>query len=235
MFLSYQLESQPGQSEPDPKEVTYVVQPPKSSSRSSIISKTSLESAHVSVPEVYYGCNGIAVIELPLFSFLLKTEPQSERCEIESQVERKDASNGTPKKSSSKSSIKSKSSKTSLRSTTGSIKNETTTEVSSIIVIIANLMDYDSTFFINQLDSEPGQAEPAAKVTDDAIQPPKSSSKSSVKSKTSKTSLKSAQTSIPEVCYCGNRIYCTSCNILLRYWSSRKLNLTLSNVKLNLK
>ena len=89
-----------------------------------------------------------------------------------------------PAKSSSKSSLKSKVSKASLKS----VKNETTAEV-----LISTISEIFSLIILTYLyELQPIQVVTDAQIKDGVVQPPKSSDKSSVKSKSSKTSLKSA-------------------------------------------
>ena len=98
-----------------------------------------------------------------------------------------------PKKSSSKSSLKSKSSKTSIKSVSGStvsVKNEAATEVMQCYYIASKQTDCDSVFLtiqlVNGFQSDQAESDPQA-----TVQPPKSCSRSSVISKSSRTSLKS--------------------------------------------
>jgi hypothetical protein len=106
-----------------------------------------------------------------------------------------------PKKSSSKSSVRSRCSKTSLKSNSGSavsVKKENAIEVIlfSKKVIISNHTNYcGHAIFTTQPECKPIQALPDGKITDDIKQSPKHSRKSSVVSKSSKTSLKSISAS----------------------------------------
>ncbi len=163
---------------------------------------------------------GPSLVRLPLSlildpSFLLRTRPPQRYTNIDvlygpklyvSIYLCKDDSGVTtsiqiPKKSSSKSSVRSRCSKTSLKSNSGSavsIKNENVIEVIlfSKKVIISNHTNYcGHAIFTTQPECKPIQALPDGKVTDDIKQSPKHSRKSSVVSKSSKTSLKSISAS----------------------------------------